>query len=136
MSNLRHLLLHGDYLYASINSKGYVQRIPLRRIYDAISDLQPDKKTTVLDGWESCKVPAGARTIVISPDGRFVFAACNFSSKIAVVDTRTMKLVGTLDADSYPVGLDISQDGRYLFSTSQARDAGGNAVDIFRIDYK
>ena len=136
MSNLRHLLLHGDYLYASINSKGYVQRIPLRRIYDAISELQPDKKTTVLDGWESCKVPAGARTIVISPDGRFVFAACNFSSKIAVVDTRTMKLVGTLDADSYPVGLDISQDGRYLFSTSQARDAGGNAVDIFRIDYK
>lgn len=136
MSNLRHLLLHEDYLYASINSKGYVQRIPMRRIYDAISALQPDKTTFTLTGWESCKVPAGARTIVISPDGRFVFAACNFSSKIAVVDTRTMTQVGTLDADSFPVGLDISQDGHYLFSTSQARDAGGNAVDIFRIDYK
>lgn len=136
MSNLRHLLLHGDYLYASINSKGYVQRIPMRRIYDSISALEPDKKTVVLDGWESCKVPAGARTIVISPDGRFVFAACNFSSKIAVVNTRTMTLVGTLDADSFPVGLDISRDGCYLFSTSQARDAGGNAVDIFRVDYK
>ena len=47
-----------------------------------------------------------------------------------------MTQVGTLDADSFPVGLDISQDGHYLFSTSQARDAGGNAVDIFRIDYK
>ncbi|MBO6082026.1 MAG: beta-propeller fold lactonase family protein [Bacteroidales bacterium] len=136
MSNLRHLLLYEEYLYASINSKGYVQRIPMRRIYDAISALQPDKTTVTLTGWESCKVPAGARTIVISPDGRFVFAACNFSSKIAVVDTRTMTQVGVLDADSFPVGLDISQDGHYLFSTSQARDAGGNAVDIFRIDYK
>ncbi|MBR5101249.1 MAG: hypothetical protein IKX34_08135 [Bacteroidales bacterium] len=136
MSNLRHLLLSGDYLYLSINNKGYVQRLPMRRIYDAISELQPDKKTVLVDGWESCKVPAGARTIVASPDGRFIFAACNFSSKIAVVETRTMTLVGTLDADSYPVGLDISQDGHYLFSTSQARDVGGNAVDIFQIDYK
>ena len=136
MSNLRHLLLSGDYLYLSINNKGYVQRLPMRRIYDAISELQPDKKTVLVDGWESCKVPAGARTIVASPDGRFIFAACNFSSKIAVVETRTMTLVGTLDAESYPVGLDISQDGHYLFSTSQARDVGGNAVDIFQIDYK
>jgi len=90
-----------------------------------------------VDGWESCKVPAGARTIVASPDGRFIFAACNFSSKIAVVDTRTMTQVGTLSADSFPVGLDISQDGQWLFSTSQARPSGGgNAVDIFHIDYK
>ena len=137
MTNLRHLLLSQDYLYLSINNKGYVQRIPMRRIYDAISELKPDKKTVTVDGWENCKVPAGARTIVASPDGRYIFAACNFSSKIAVVETRTMKLVGTLDADSYPVGLDISQDGHYLFSTSQARPSGGgNAVDIFQIDYK
>ena len=48
-----------------------------------------------------------------------------------------MKLLGTLDADSYPVGLDISDDGCYLFSTSQARDSkGGNAVDIFKVTYK
>lgn len=137
MPNLRHLILSEGFLYLSINNKGYVQRIPLRRIYDAIAQLQPDKKTAQVDGWEQCKVPAGARTIVASPDGRFIFAACNFSSKIAVVDTRTMTLAGTLGADSYPVGLDISQDGHWLFSTSQARPSGGgNAVDIFRIDYK
>lgn len=137
MPNLRHMILSNDYLYLSINNKGYVQRLPMRRIYDAISELQPDKTTAQVDGWESCKVPAGARTIVASPDGRFIFAACNFSSKIAVVDTRTMTLVGTLSADSFPVGLDISQDGQWLFSTSQARPSGGgNAVDIFHIDYK
>ena len=137
MSNLRHIILSGKYLYLSINNKGYVQRIPLERIYEAIESFDAKHTTVNLDGWESCKVPAGARTIVASPDGRFIFAACNFSSKIAVVDTRTMTLVGTLSADSYPVGLDISQDGHWLFSTSQARPTGGgNAVDIFRIDYK
>ena len=137
MSNLRHLILSGEYLYLSINNKGYVQRIPLRRILESIDGLDEKHATVTLTDWESCKVPAGARTIVASPDGRFIFAACNFSSKIAVVDTRTMTLVGTLDADSYPVGLDLSQDGKYLLSTSQARPSGGgNAVDIFEIRYK
>ncbi len=137
MSNLRHLILSGEYLYLSINNKGYVQRIPLRRILESIDGFDEKHTTVTLTDWESCKVPAGARTIVASPDGRFIFAACNFSSKIAVVDTRTMTLVGTIDADSYPVGLDLSQDGKYLLSTSQARPSGGgNAVDIFEIRYK
>ena len=137
MSNLRHLILSGEYLYLSINNKGYVQRIPLSRILESIDGFDEKHTTVTLTDWESCKVPAGARTIVASPDGRFIFAACNFSSKIAVVDTRTMTLVGTIDADSYPVGLDLSQDGKYLLSTSQARPSGGgNAVDIFEIRYK
>ena len=137
MSNLRHLILSGEYLYLSINNKGYVQRIPLSRIQESIDGFDEKHTTVTLTDWESCKVPAGARTIVASPDGRFIFAACNFSSKIAVVDTRTMTLVGTIDADSYPVGLDLSQDGKYLLSTSQARPSGGgNAVDIFEIRYK
>ena len=63
--------------------------------------------------------------------------ACNFASKIAVVDAQAMRLLGALDADSFPVGLDISPDGRRLYSTSQGRGGdGGNAVDIFRIDYR
>lgn len=138
MPNLRHLVFKNGFLYLSINNKGYVQRVPEERVYAAIDTLASAKgKVVSIPEWESCKIPAGARTIVLSPDGRFVFAACNFSSKIAVVDTRTMKLLGTLDADSYPVGLDISDDGCYLFSTSQARDSkGGNAVDIFKVTYK
>ena len=46
-----------------------------------------------------------------------------------------MKLLGTIPADSFPVGLDISRDGRYLFTTSQARDIAGNCVDIFNVEY-
>jgi len=48
----------------------------------------------------------------------------------------TMKTVVTIPADSYPVGLDISKDGKYVYTTSQGRaKEGGNCVDIFKITY-
>lgn len=139
MSNLRHLVIRNGFLFASINSAGYVQRIPLAKFLDACSSLDgKNTKTVRVDGWVSCKVGAGARTIDLSPDGRFIFAACNFASCLAVVDAQSMKLLGTIPADSFPVGLDVSRDGRYVFTTSQARSGigGGNAVDIFEITYK
>ena len=46
-----------------------------------------------------------------------------------------MTLLGTIPADSFPVGLDISRDGKYIFTTSQARDIAGNCVDIFNVEY-
>ena len=138
MSNLRHLVIRNGFLYASINSAGYVQRIPLAKFLAACSTLDGNAvKKVKVDGWVSCKVPAGARTIDLSPDNHFIFAACNFSSCLAVVDAVSMKLLGTIPADSYPVGLDVSLDGRYVFTTSQGRTTGGgNAVDIFEVTYQ
>ena len=82
-------------------------------------------------------MPAGARTINISPKGDYIFVACNSGSCLAIVDVASMKLLGTVPADSYPVGLDISANGKYLFTTSQGRrNGGGNAVDIFEVEYK
>jgi len=135
MPNVRHLVIEDGWLYLSINASGYVQRVRLDKFLDAARAMK--NHTTVLRGWEQCKVPAGARTIELSPSGRFVFAACNIDSKLAVVDTRTMRLIGMADVDSYPVGLAITQDGRYVIVTSQGRSEsrGGNAVNIFRIDY-
>jgi hypothetical protein len=95
------------------------------------------KKTVTVSNWVNCKIPAGARTIEASPDGHFLFAACNFSSCLAVIDAREMTLLGTIPADSFPVGLDISRDGRYVFTTSQGRgNQGGNSVCIFEVKYK
>lgn len=135
--SLRHLFIKNGYLYASINASGYVQRIPLEKIISGIQSL--DGKTSLkvtLSDWISCKVPAGARTIEMTPDGKYIFAACNFSSALAVVDAETMKLIGTISADSFPVGLDVSKDGRYVLTTSQGRDGvGGNSVNIFEIKY-
>ena len=134
--NVRHLVIQDGWLYLSINASGYVQRIRLDDFLATVRTLK-GHGSVKQDGWQSCKVPAGARTLVLSPDGRFAFVACNFASCLAVVDTQTMKLIGTIPADSYPVGLDISSDGRTLILTSQGRNnQGGNAVDIFEVNYK
>ena len=102
--------------------------------YEAIGQIENGKVT--LHDWENCKVAAGARTIDITPDGRYVVAACNFSSRLVVVDTESFKEIVRIKADSYPVGLDISKDGRYVYTTSQGRDgAGGNCVDIYQMEY-
>lgn len=134
MRNLRHIVIRDDYIYLSINNKGYIQRTPLATFYEAIDSMKDGK--AVLKGWENCKVGAGARTIEITPDGRYIVAACNFSSCLVVVDIETMEKVALIKADSYPVGLDISNDGHYVYTTSQGRSGkGGNCVDIFRMDY-
>lgn len=138
MPNVRHLVIFDHWLYLSINTAGMVQRMDIGEFIKVAQTMNGESiKTARADGWENAKVGAGARTIELSPDGRFVFAACNLASRICVVDTRTMQLVVDIPADSYPVGLAISQDGHYLISTSQGRNhMGGNCVDIYRIDYK
>lgn len=130
MPNLRHMLISGGYLYLSINSAGYVQRIPLQKILDTASNM--DGRNVTLKGWSNCKVGAGARTIAATPDGRYILAACNSVSKLYVVDTRTMKVATSIEVDSYPVGLDISHDGRWAYVTSQGRDhKGGNCLTVY-----
>lgn len=136
MPNVRHLVIDGDWLYLSINNSGYVQRINLGDFLSHIPDIV-NHRYTLKEGWESCKVGAGARTICLTPDGRYVIAACNFASCLCVVDTATMKEVLRVPVDSFPVGLDISRDGRYVFVTSQGRlnVGGGNALNVFRLSY-
>ena len=136
MANVRHLVLKNGYLYLSINGAGYVQKIALKTVLDAIAKMQ-NKKGTVT-GWVNCKVGAGARTIELSPSGKYIFAACNNASALYVVDANTMKVVTSIPADSYPVGLDVSKDGKYVFTTAQGHSGkgGGNAVDIFKVTYK
>ena len=133
LPNVRHLVLSNGYLYLSINAAGKVQRIPLKTFLAAVEKMKG--KTTTLSGWETASVGKGARTISLTPNGRYVFAACNTASAIYIVDTQTMQAIGHIPADSYPVGLDISSDGRYVFSTSQGRNhSGGNCVDIYEVE--
>ena len=134
MTNLRHIVIRNDYIYLSINKDGYIQRTSLASLYEAIGQIENGKVT--LKDWENCKVAAGARTIDITPDGRYVVAACNFSSRLVVVDTESFKEIARIAADSYPVGLDVSKDGKYVYTTSQGREGGGgNCVDIYQMVY-
>ena len=138
MYNLRHIIIRNGYLYLSINRDGYIQRMPLSQFLDAVPALMASSnKTTTHTGWENCQVGAGARTIETSPDGRYIYAACNASSTLYVVDTQTFQVIAHMNGDSYPVGLEVSQDGKYVFTTSQGRsNGGGNCVDIFEVKAK
>lgn len=134
LPNVRHIVLHDNWMYLSINQSGAVQRIPLDKFIASFENFE--KHVTKVEGWETCKVLKGARTISISADGRYVYAACNIGSRLAVVDTQTFKMVGEIPVDSYPVGLDISADGLTLYVTSQGRDdKGGNSVNVYQIEY-
>jgi DNA-binding beta-propeller fold protein YncE len=134
MVGVRHLVISNGYLYLSINGSGYVQRIELDKFIDAATHIT--QKSIDLNGWTSCKVGAGARTIAVSPCGKYIFAACNIASKLYVVDAEQMKVLATAPVDSFPVGLDVSSCGETLITTSQGRSGyGGNAVDIFSIEY-
>ena len=132
--NVRHLIIGQGYLYASCNVSGLVMRIPLDSITAAIH--RNSGRAIKASGWQTCQVDRGARTIELSPSGRFLFAACNTTSSVNVVDTRSMRVIASITVDSYPVGLDISRDGRLLVTTSQGHKGhGGNAVNLFSITY-
>ena len=132
---LRHLAISDGYVYGSHNVGGMVYRFPLAAlISDAVKAQSEGRKSLRVGKVESCKVGKGARTLVISPDGRYLFVACNTESALYVVDTRTMKVVDSLTLDSYPVGLAISPDGTLLAVTSQGREGhGGNALNLVKV---
>lgn len=135
VANVRHLVKDRNNLYATSNISGLVHKIPLDSIITAI-DRAALSESMIIEpnGWHSCKVGGGARTLELSPDGRYLFVACNFTSQLQVVDAQTMKSVAAINCDSYPVGLCISPDGTRVIVTSQGRNrVGGNAVNIFRI---
>ncbi len=141
MGNMRHLVISGDYLYLSINGAGAIQRIKLSDFMNVAKTI--NGKTATINGWKTVYVGKGARTICITPKGDYIFAACNIASAIYVVDARSMTVVCQIPVDSYPVGMDISSDGRYVFVTSQGRSSkdtpgvyyGGNAVNIYEVEY-
>ncbi|MFC4666118.1 hypothetical protein [Falsiporphyromonas endometrii] len=134
-SSPRHLIVSKGDLYCSCNISGYVAKIALKDIEQAIQKMQKGSKVIEL-GWHNCKVGKGARTIVASPDGKYIFVTCNNDSKLDVIDADKMQVVGRMTIDSFPVGLAISSDGHHLIVTSQGIDKmGGNAVNIIKIDY-
>jgi DNA-binding beta-propeller fold protein YncE len=134
-SNMRHMVLYQDTLYISTNTSGFVQKTSYKALIHA--KLNAKGKTTVYTDWETCFVGPGARTIDISPDGKYVFACVNNQCNIAVVRTQDMQVVCTVGADAYPVGMAISPDGSKLIITSQGKaDKGGNSVMVYEVSYK
>ncbi|MDA9986717.1 hypothetical protein N9E11_01665 [Crocinitomicaceae bacterium] len=135
MSNVRHLVVKDDYLYISCNRPGYVQRCSWRELVKTRLDSQERKVN--YSAFENVYVGTGARTIVLTSDGKYLYAAANSVSKIVAVRTSDMKVVAKIPADSYPVGMAISSDNSELIVTSQGKsNRGGNSVMVFSLTYK
>jgi DNA-binding beta-propeller fold protein YncE len=134
MSNVRHLVVKDDYLYISCNRPGYVQRCNWRELVKTRLDSQ--EKKVNYRAFENVYVGTGARTIVLTSDGKYLYAAANSVSKIVAVRTSDMKVVAKIPADSYPVGMAISSDNSELIVTSQGKsNRGGNSVMVFSLTY-
>lgn len=137
LGNVRHLTLHNGLLYLSRNSAGEVMTIPVENVVKAITSQRGSSRSFKTEGVRRVKVGGGARTLKVSPSGNYIFVACNTASGLYVVRTEDMKVIGHINADSFPVGLDVSPDGKTVVTTSQGRkgQGGGNAVDFFDVEY-
>lgn len=132
----RDLLLspEGKSLYISSNIAGYISRIAVDALIAKAQQAHGGHVT--LNVKDEIEIGTGARTIRLSKDGRYLFVALNKRSEVAVLDTRDFHVVSRIAVDSYPVGLDLSADGRQLWMTSQAKaTGGGDAVDVFSVTY-
>ncbi len=133
-SNIRHLTVTDNRLYIGCNRSGFVQHTDLNNFIEQ-KTASPTENITYSD-WDSRYVGSGVRTIATTNDGKYIFACVNGESKISVIRSEDMKILSTIGADSYPVGMAISPDNTQLVVTSQGKKGGGgNSVMVYQISY-
>lgn len=133
-NNLRHIVINNGYLYMSSNRNGYVEKCSVKDFISFATDS--NRTSNTYDKFEGKYVGSGVRTIALSPSGKYIYAAVNNESKIAILQASTLEIVGTVGADSFPVGMDANDD--YVIVTSQGKSkyGGGFSVMIYKIDAK
>jgi YVTN family beta-propeller protein len=66
-------------------------------------------------GTTAVSFPAG---LALSPDGKYLYVACNGDNSIAVIDTTSNQLVRQLPVGFFPYGISVSADGKSVFVTN------------------
>lgn len=130
----RHLLISNDnQLVLSTCFSGEISKISLASLYKHFEELENKQKVSLQkQEWTTLKLGSSVRTIDLSKDSQYIYAALNDSSELAVIDYNTMKVVEKFKIAQYPVGLAVSNDDKYVAVTSQGKEGhGGNHVDIF-----
>lgn len=93
--NPRHLFINGDFLYVSINIGAEIMKIALgtNRIVKA-------SRTDHL-----------ARTLALSPSGKYAFVVCYSDNILDVFDTDSLVRIGRFKTGIHPVGVATYQNG-------------------------
>jgi YVTN family beta-propeller protein len=71
---------------------------------------------------KTISIPAGPHGLVITPDGRWVYASSDGASTVSVIDTRTDEVSATIDVGPIPHGLAITPDGSQVLVASFGTD--------------
>lgn len=130
----RHLIISPqNELVLSTCASGEVAKLSLNNIYKHIHELENKNSVSLKKtDWKSFNAGGSVRTIDLSKDGTYIYAALNTSSELAVIDYQSMKLIEKFKIANYPVGLAVSPDDKYIAITQQGKSGnGGNHVDIF-----
>lgn len=124
-------------LYISSNGGGTIERVKLSNLISALYATY-GKTISRPELFDEVVVGGLPRTLKLTSDGKYAFVALNSSAEVVAIDTVTFKIVARIKGDSFLVGLDISPDNKWIWTTSQghAGVGGGNAVDIFSVEYK
>jgi len=75
-------------------------------------------------------LPKGSRPqcVLVSPDGKKVYASTGRGGTVVVVDANTYEVLNTIKVGTRPWGITLSPDGKYLFS------ANGPSDDVSVVD--
>jgi YVTN family beta-propeller protein len=74
---------------------------------------------------DACPIP---RHLALSPDERLLFVSCYHDSMLHAVDVATEKVVHTLHVGSSPKSLEVSKDGRWVWSADYGKET--NSVSV------
>jgi len=75
--------------------------------------------------FDACPIP---RHLALSPDERLLYVSCYHDSMLHAVDLATEKVVHTLHVGSSPKTIEVSGDGRYVWSADYGKET--NSVSI------
>lgn len=103
-----------------------VERLAVRRRLF----LGPGREQVVMSA-QPATTPDGPRCgptwVVLSPDDRFLYVACNVHGDVLEIDAESLEITRRFPAGKGPYNLAATSDGRHLLATNK----GGQSVSVF-----
>lgn len=131
-----HFSKDGKDIFIGCNSSGTIVKISFKSVVDLFENRKGEKIDITNTNFKYAKkfVGLGVRSFKVHPKFDYLFLTSNNGSEIVIAKTSDLSVLGRVPVDSYPVGLSISPDGKYLWVTSQGKESqGGNSVSVFLI---